>query len=146
MVQKMANKRKQVQSTATGISAKELKFWLKGILEFQSKDWLPNAEQWKNIRDKIFSLEDVERMTERYDVPMPSVRQPQAYPNGGSSGLTDPTFPVAVAATSLEEGGISTDVPTASLPQYDENGFLRVPDIGIPSGGKVHKLPANGFA
>lgn len=51
----MALKKKTKQQP---ISAKELKFWLDGILEFQTSDWIPSKEQWNTIKDKIFSLED----------------------------------------------------------------------------------------
>lgn len=44
----------------TKTSTRELKYWLSGILEFQPVDWIPSKEQWKTIREKIFSLEDDE--------------------------------------------------------------------------------------
>lgn len=55
----MAKKKTKAVEDTSPISSKELKFWLKGILEFQSDDWIPNAEQWDSIKNKIFNLEDV---------------------------------------------------------------------------------------
>jgi hypothetical protein len=49
--------KKQKVSKVT--SAKELKSWLRGAMEFQPSDWTPNAEQWAAIRDRIFNLEEV---------------------------------------------------------------------------------------
>lgn len=38
----------------------EIKYWLQGIIEFQDSDWVPNAEQWETVKDKIMSLVDSE--------------------------------------------------------------------------------------
>lgn len=42
------------------VSVKELKYWLRGILEFQDANWVPNKEQWNNILNKIFNLDELE--------------------------------------------------------------------------------------
>ncbi len=51
-------KRKVKQINNEKVTPKELKDWLKGILEFQNASWSPNTEQWDTIKEKIFSLDD----------------------------------------------------------------------------------------
>ena len=50
----MATKKKQIKLENRPITTQELKFWLHGILEFQSDSWIPNKEQWEAIKNKIF--------------------------------------------------------------------------------------------
>lgn len=42
--------------TKSRLSVQEFQTWLQGIMEFQSPDWSPNAEQWAAIFDKIMNL------------------------------------------------------------------------------------------
>lgn len=43
-----------------GMSLRELKTWLDGYCSALGEDWSPSAEQWKMIKDKIFSLDELE--------------------------------------------------------------------------------------
>jgi hypothetical protein len=49
---------KKAAGTKKTITIKEIKFWLEGITEFQDDDWVPNAEQWRTVREKIMSLKE----------------------------------------------------------------------------------------
>lgn len=40
------------------LSVQEFQTWLQGIMEFQSPEWSPNAEQWAAIFDKIMNLKN----------------------------------------------------------------------------------------
>lgn len=50
--------KKKINKINEKVNAKELKDWLRGILEFQANTWAPNATQWTTIKDKIFALEE----------------------------------------------------------------------------------------
>lgn len=50
----MSNKTK----SKSRLSVQEFQTWLQGIMEFQSSDWSPNAEQWVAIYDKIMNLKN----------------------------------------------------------------------------------------
>lgn len=52
----MSNK----QKTKQRLSVQEFQTWLQGIMEFQSSDWSPNAEQWAAIFEKIMNLKTEE--------------------------------------------------------------------------------------
>lgn len=52
----MANKNKSKVKT---INVSEFKQWISGICDMQPKDWCPDAAQWKMIRGKIESLQDI---------------------------------------------------------------------------------------
>lgn len=40
----------------------EMQYWLQGILEFGGDGWVPNADQWETIKEKIMTLvEDPEK-------------------------------------------------------------------------------------
>lgn len=82
----MSKAKKQKSSKSSVVSAKELKSWLRGAMEFQPSDWTPTAEQWAAIRDRIFNLEEVEFETS-YSVsnhgqyaPEPTYAPVQAFP------------------------------------------------------------------
>ena len=69
-----SKKTKQVKSTKP-ITVQEIKFWLSGILEFQDEGWLPNREQWENIKEKIMSLDET---IKEVKVPMQNVLPQQS--------------------------------------------------------------------
>lgn len=53
----MAAKKKS-SGNSKPLTAKELKHWLQGILEFQKNDWNPDKVQWETIKEKIFNLQE----------------------------------------------------------------------------------------
>lgn len=52
----MAKKAKAVSIKPQTVA--EFKAWLTGIMEFQPKDWCPDAAQWKAIQDRISNLKE----------------------------------------------------------------------------------------
>lgn len=141
----MAKKKMKAQAESRPISAKELKFWLEGILEFQDDKWIPNAVQWKSIQDKIFNLEE----TQQYASPVFNRPVPA---NGGAGAAT--TF----LEDTFESSEISPAAPAPSfdsvppvVPVRDANGFLTMPEnfniSGAPvqASGAKHKFNPNGF-
>lgn len=40
------------------VSVNEFKNWLEGVLDMMPKDWVPDAEQWGKVRNKIDQLDD----------------------------------------------------------------------------------------
>lgn len=48
------------------VTLSEFKAWLEGIEELQPKNWSPDKNQWKLIRNKIHSIIEVEREVEVY--------------------------------------------------------------------------------
>lgn len=149
----MAKKKMKAQTSARQISPKELKFWLEGILEFQDENWIPNREQWKNIQEKIFNLQEI------YEVAhiAPSSQKTSqienvfAPNNGGVAGQPASTFPENAGENQTFPSSLPIS-PQGPMPVRDANGFLKMPnEIGnsenlmVPSGTKVHKLKNNGF-
>lgn len=91
---------KKNNKPVTKISPKELKFWLRGILEFQSDEWIPNKEQWDSIKAKIFALEE-ELIAEQYNslpnsLPPPRIAQP----------VMNQMRPQELSSSSGETGGV----------------------------------------
>jgi len=46
------------RKTKNGTTLALFKAWLSGIEEMQGEDWVPNAEQWKRIKEKLFEIEE----------------------------------------------------------------------------------------
>lgn len=69
-------KKKQVNEKSKGVTINEFKAWLEGITAFQPEDWVPNADQWGKIREKIDNL--IPEMVEKYAPPTqrPQMNQP----------------------------------------------------------------------
>lgn len=65
----MAAKRKK-------ITLAEFKAWIQGIEELQSKDWSPNAEQWKMIREKIELITEAKQLVAEAPLPPPPMNRP----------------------------------------------------------------------
>ncbi len=42
-----------VKKSKDKISLEQFRSWLQGVEDMQPDDWIPNAEQWKRIREKI---------------------------------------------------------------------------------------------
>lgn len=156
----MAKKKMKAQTVARAISAKELKFWLEGILEFQDENWIPNGEQWKSIQEKIFNLQEtpevvhVSNPQQQHRAPAQPQVENVFLPNGGVAGQPASTFPDGSEANPLPPIGVSSIpvVPQGPMPVRDANGFYRMPnEIGggevpvVSSVAKVHKLKNNGF-
>lgn len=40
------------------MTVSEFKSWLRGICDILGEDWVPNAQQWKRIREKIDCLQE----------------------------------------------------------------------------------------
>lgn len=45
------------------LNVQEFQTWLQGIMEFQSDEWAPNAQQWAAIYDKIMNLKTDETVS-----------------------------------------------------------------------------------
>ena len=95
----MATKRKPKNKNEVTVS--HLKAWIEGIEEFQEAGWVPNAAQWKKIREKIDQLVETEPEEEQED--MPSVVRPNPArvvnpsaipPSGLASTLPPPPPPI----------------------------------------------------
>ncbi len=53
------------KKTNKKITIEEFKMWLEGLETFQPTNWAPNVEQWKLIKNKIFSLSNSEKTVEK---------------------------------------------------------------------------------
>lgn len=124
----MAKKKIQIENTP--ISVQELKFWLKGISEFQPDNWVPTKIQWEAIKGKIFLLREISNNS--------NIRPPVVSDQGGNSGNSQTTFQDTNIST---QPFVSTAVP--ALPQRDAAGFYVSPAGGVPSSGV---LPIQGPA
>jgi hypothetical protein len=147
-------KKMKAQKTIRAITPKELKFWLEGILEFQTKDWIPNAEQWKAIQEKIFNLDDTApiMMAQPATGTTAQGNRQSIQHTGGHTGLPENLFHEPASPEAIAAAGF--DVPiVGAVPKADASGFLRMPDSFVdvgntvqPSGGgKVHKFRPDGF-
>lgn len=111
------------------ITLKEFKAWLEGVEELQPKDWSPNVDQWKLIRDKIVQIKE-----EKVEVPVQKEvqPQPQSQPAAQPVYTPPPAFPpppsavpageidMTPEARKLLEGG-RPDAPTRT-PDIDTTG------------------------
>lgn len=150
----MAKKSKTVFKQQT---VAEFKAWLTGIMEFQPKDWCPNAAQWKAIQDRINNLKEEvivkQQIPTQYPViidgaqqqrpvygPAPNVpnapqvasfgsgRQMQMLPE--EDGVTPPDIIVIPDETTVAPSGQAPSVETVSS---------RV----LASGGKKFRTPSD---
>lgn len=109
------------KSTAVNeISAKEIKAWLRGIQEFQPKNWTPSPEQWNTIREKIFNLiesdTDMAAMS-NVKAPREAVQAAPYYASPGYDNYTPPTVPVV----SVLNDGMSLDSTSGQDGEYQSS-------------------------
>lgn len=112
----------------TAISAKEIKAWLRGIQEFQPKNWTPTADQWKTIQDKIFNLSEDETVVEQTS---PSYRPQQryyapenvVYDPGIQHVAVEPSGPLATAMSTTGTGMISASSQDTVIAGEYKSGF-----------------------
>lgn len=134
----MAAKAKSTKSNKT-VSVQEIKYWLSGIIEFQDKGWIPNKEQWENIKDKIMSLDETIR----------EVQVPVNVPVRVANGVQPPTAAQPVLPSRrmtidpnkpLEQ---QIDGFVGGEPTDNGNGFLgplvRASDAPIPTEEKIEE-------
>lgn len=104
------------KKTTKKITVKEIKFWLEGITEFQSPDWVPNAEQWNTVKEKIMSLQ------EEPSAPVSSLTASTPVARGAAPADYTPSYtpesPVAAAPRPANESA------HRSLPQSGPSGLL----------------------
>lgn len=121
------------------ITIPEFKSWLEGVMELQAEDWAPNAEQWKKIKTRIFSLEGFDAQFERHVLVMlnkalQNFRGPvnpyeMVGPVGGASGAP---FPTAVAPAMP---GSSSLAPQQQPQVASPAAFQTMPGtVGVPAG------------
>lgn len=129
---------------AKTVNAKEIKAWLRGILEFQSDEWTPSAEQWATIREKIFNLEENESPSQQvaYETDYGYRREPEptytpvlpnAQPIPAYSALSAPmahapapvpdSGRIAVAQSPTESGVVSASNRNTVLEGEYKSGF-----------------------
>lgn len=127
----------------TAMSIRELKTWLDGYCSALGDEWSPTPEQWKMIKDKIFSLEDSD---ESY-VKAPKGRKPQPgqpFSIGQSYGpvvesdpygANNPDFanPPPMPRETLPQRPVTVGL-TAAPPLITKDGVMKMPDGGEVSG------------
>lgn len=148
----MARKKK-----VTKISLKEFKAWLQGADDFHGKDWVPTPEQWKMIREKIDSIDEVaspqavsdhvtaQRPPAPQAAPQPPVQQglppgipppppvSGGVPDGAVVGGPPPGAPAPSGASSLD---LPPPAPAAA-PAGGPAAPVQVPDGSSPSGTRI---------
>lgn len=127
-------------------TVKEFKAWLSGILEFQSDDWSPNAEQWRTIQERISLLQDevvVEKQVAK-EVPVTQRMEGVSAPQPVRQPLL--TSPTGESITLLPEGDgpaehlmIPDQQPIPGIMPNIENVSSRVVASNIPT------IPASKF-
>lgn len=121
--------KKPKKQTQSSITAKELKFWLKGILEFQQSDWVPNKDQWTNIKEKIFNLEDstpseVVEVPISYRTALPKLEPLPPLPPQGRLPSPEPMHDTNLLSSLMNEQG-GTAPAVGNFPRHD--GIVRLP-------------------
>lgn len=123
------------KSKLTAMSIRELKTWLDGYCSALGDDWSPTPDQWKMIKDKIFSLEDSEplRIPSK---PQPSRQSPpfgnipygpivEVNPYGGNNPDFQPPLPMPPEILPTRPQSI---VGLTSAPALiNEGGVMRMP-------------------
>ena len=87
-------------SDETRVSVREFKNWLSGVLDFQPDDWVPNAEQWGKIRNKIDQLDETVDINQQ---PVQATQPVQAEMTQPSVGQPAPRNPRAHGPTLLDK-------------------------------------------
>jgi hypothetical protein len=110
----------------SGVNAKEIKAWLRGILEFQPAGWAPNAEQWDSIKERIFMLEEVDT-TSSPEVNMVSRHQEhvqQHYQPHVQSYVPERAY--RNRDENQDDGRVSVSSPLATSTSPTETGVVQV--------------------
>ena len=116
------------------ITVRELKALLEGMDMLQGKTWVPNAQQWRKIRQKISQLEDeelvyVKELEEEEEYNAPQAPRPRA------------PMPTSAPPTSALDEAASTPAPTplpnAARPHQTADGKTKTPDIDTSNGYNV---------
>jgi len=110
------------------ISVKEFRHWLEGVEEMQPEDWIPDARQWKRIREKFNEIDDTPSAAPAQAVVnnavQPNNNIPLRYEGGGimntGGGMTRPPMPV----------------PLPPSMSGNENMAIKTPDIAGPYGSQ----------
>lgn len=66
-----------------GYTVREFKIWLQGVVDMQGDDWVPNANQWKMVLQKLDSIQE----------PVPVILPPAPRPTGGMPMVSMPQQP-----------------------------------------------------
>lgn len=109
----------------------ELKSWLNGILEFQTKDWVPDKAQWETIRERIFNLAEQESTASGYVArvqgwnPNPNLYQP-SYPTEITSEYQS-GVEMPAPLVRPEAGAPPPQVLGQPLPKVGPNGVVTAP-------------------
>ena len=134
----MARKKVKKEYTNDTVSVKQIKDWLRGILEFQKEDWSPNPEQWETIKNKIFNLDETETIQQQYQQQQQQQHQLVDIPEKVQS------MPIrqqsSIMKTLHNEGGLEdSNVDSGgSFPQLSENDInarIHAAKSGIPPEG-----------
>ena len=121
-----AKKTKSKTKVSQTITAKDLKSWLRGAMEFQPQDWTPNAEQWNAIRERIFNLEENESVESyQYSVTEPVYAPVQAFSHGHQHAPVQAYAPVV---STVEQSALG------SIPRQTDSGKLAVNTPATDSG------------
>lgn len=151
--------KKQYNKKTKQITLAEFRAWLEGVEELQPKSWVPDATQWKLIRNKIKCI--IEPEPERVEVPVaPSLERVQQFQTGmiPSAPTSPPPQPsrvrVPVPEPSLQPGGWESvglgdpNVPTgptgpSALDGVDKPAAIPTPPAqsGMPAGAVPMQTP-----
>jgi hypothetical protein len=85
------------------ISIQEFKAWLEGVEEMQGSTWIPDAKQWKRIRQKINQIHETIDSQQQYS------SLPTTNMSGVGENIVIPKIP-----SSFERSRISNLPPTPS--------------------------------
>lgn len=127
------------------VSVNEFKNWLDGVLDFQPDDWVPNAEQWKKIRDKIDQLEDAPpQVASNAQQPAMGVSEPEPVHNKPAARNPRPSGPLSI---DMDQKVKLPDTPPVTKQKHlitQKTGEARVIDSGsgqkIIDTGVTHKM------
>lgn len=124
-------------SDETKVTVSEFKNWLSGVLDFQPDDWVPNAEQWEKIHNKINQLDDelIQVKAPRVDTGRPNqsaTRHPR--PAGPAvPGMDGPAVQLPEPPPKEKHVNVKQTSPPKII--TGEDGTERVLDTG-----KVHEM------
>ena len=113
----MTIKKKTRRTSNKKVSLNEFKAWLEGIEELQPRDWAPNSDQWKTIRNKIKLIEESEPVVSQVLQPVP-----QLAPVPQQSAFSVPNNPaptVEQVPLPSNAGVIPSNKPTIKTPNLD---------------------------
>ncbi len=90
------------------ITVNDFKNWIKGVIEMQDDDWVPDAKQWNKILSKIYEMDDNQPTSTRPPLSFSQPPQGPVYRGEPQFAPTPPLVSAPIGPRTELNGPIST--------------------------------------